>query len=66
MLCRTAGVQAETVDDRWRQWRSCHAAIEQLRAALRCFRPDTLIVVGDERHENLVDDRYASTLGIHG
>jgi aromatic ring-opening dioxygenase catalytic subunit (LigB family) len=31
-------------------------AIEQLRQKLQALRPDVLIVVGDDQHENLVDD----------
>jgi hypothetical protein len=32
------------------------SAIEELRAKLESLRPDVLIVVGDDQHENLVDD----------
>jgi 3-O-methylgallate 3,4-dioxygenase len=46
----------ETADVMWSKWRGCMAAIENLRQRLEAFRPDLVIVVGDDQHENLVDD----------
>jgi hypothetical protein len=50
------GLENETNDVKWSKWRSCMTAIEQLRLKVASLRPDVLIVVGDDQHENLVDD----------
>jgi 3-O-methylgallate 3,4-dioxygenase len=49
-------LENETDDVKWRKWRSCMSAIDQLREKIDALRPDVLIVVGDDQHENLVDD----------
>lgn len=49
-------LEKETLEVKWQKWRRCMAAIEQLRQILDKARPDTVIVVGDDQHENLVDD----------
>ena len=49
-------LESETIEVKWRKWRRCMAAIDQLRQILDKARPDTVIVVGDDQHENLVDD----------
>jgi Catalytic LigB subunit of aromatic ring-opening dioxygenase len=46
----------ETDDVKWTKWRGCMAAIEKLRRCVEALHPDILIVVGDDQHENLVDD----------
>jgi 3-O-methylgallate 3,4-dioxygenase len=46
----------ETHEVKWNKWRACMAAIEQLRQKIEALRPDVLIIVGDDQHENLVDD----------
>jgi len=46
----------ETIEVKWQKWKRCMEAIEQLRQILDKARPDTVIVVGDDQHENLVDD----------
>ena len=46
----------ETTDIKWQKWRRCMGAIEQLRQVLEKTRPDTVVLVGDDQHENLVDD----------
>lgn len=46
----------ETDHVKWQKWRGCMAAIETLRRRIEALRPDVLIVVGDDQHENLVDD----------
>lgn len=46
----------ETDEVKWSKWKGCMNAIEQLRAKVEALRPDVLIVVGDDQHENLVDD----------
>jgi 3-O-methylgallate 3,4-dioxygenase len=50
------GLENETDDVKWSKWRGCMAAIEKLRQHLEALRPDVLIVVGDDQHENLVED----------
>jgi Catalytic LigB subunit of aromatic ring-opening dioxygenase len=46
----------ETDEVKWTKWRACMAAIEKLRRCVEALHPDVLIVVGDDQHENLVDD----------
>jgi 3-O-methylgallate 3,4-dioxygenase len=46
----------ETDEVKWSKWRACMGAIDRLRDKLAALRPDVLIVVGDDQHENLVDD----------
>lgn len=46
----------ETDEVKWAKWKGCMKAIEQLRQKIEALRPDVLIVVGDDQHENLVDD----------
>jgi len=50
------GLENETSEVKWTKWRGCMDAIATLRAKLNDLRPDVLIVVGDDQHENLVDD----------
>jgi hypothetical protein len=50
------GLENETDDVKWTKWRGCMSAIEKLRRRIEALRPDVLIVVGDDQHENLVDD----------
>jgi len=50
------GLENETNEVKWAKWRGCMFAIEQLRLKVEALRPDVLIVVGDDQHENLVDD----------
>ena len=50
------GLENETDDLKWTKWRGCISAIEKLRARIETLRPDVLIIVGDDQHENLVDD----------
>lgn len=49
-------LESETDEIKWTKWRACMSAIEQLRQRLDALRPDVLIVVGDDQHENLIDD----------
>lgn len=46
----------ETDEVKWTKWRGCMSAIDQLRQKVAALKPDVLIVVGDDQHENLVDD----------
>jgi aromatic ring-opening dioxygenase catalytic subunit (LigB family) len=50
------GLEKETQEVRWAKWNSCMAAIGKLRETIETLRPDVIIVVGDDQHENLVDD----------
>lgn len=50
------GLENETAEVKWTKWRGCMDAIATLRQKLNELRPDILIVVGDDQHENLVDD----------
>ena len=49
-------LESETREVKWTKWRRCMAAIEQLRQKLQSFSADTVVVVGDDQHENLLDD----------
>jgi hypothetical protein len=46
----------ETAEVKWAKWNGCMEAIAKLRQKIEAFDPDVLIVVGDDQHENLVDD----------
>lgn len=50
------GLEKETQEVRWAKWNSCMAAIGKLRETITASRPDVIMVVGDDQHENLVDD----------
>ncbi|HEY2990219.1 MAG TPA: hypothetical protein VGL11_21070 [Candidatus Binatia bacterium] len=49
-------LERETIEVKWTKWNRCMAAIDRLRQKLESLAPDTVIVVGDDQHENLVDD----------
>jgi 3-O-methylgallate 3,4-dioxygenase len=49
-------LQSETVEVMWSKWRGCMTAIESLRQKLDAMHPDVIVVVGDDQHENLIDD----------
>lgn len=46
----------ETPEVKWEKWRGCMNAIDTLRQKMTALHPNVLIVVGDDQHENLVDD----------
>jgi len=46
----------ETRDLKWSKWNGCMDAIAQLRDKINTLNPDVLMIVGDDQHENLVDD----------
>src|SRR5262244_2945883 len=50
------GLENETPEVKWTKWRGCMDAIGTLRQKLNEFRPDVVIVVGYDQHENLIDD----------
>jgi hypothetical protein len=47
---------SETIEVKWKKWQRCMAAIDQLREKLAALAPDTLVLVGDDQHENLIED----------
>jgi 3-O-methylgallate 3,4-dioxygenase len=49
-------LENETPEVKWAKWRRCMEAIGALRKKLEELRPDVLLVVGDDQHENLLDD----------
>jgi Catalytic LigB subunit of aromatic ring-opening dioxygenase len=49
-------LEKETLEVKWTKWRACMDAIGKLGARLEALAPDVLIVVGDDQHENLIDD----------
>lgn len=49
-------LESETIEVKWDKWKRCMAAIDQLRQKLEALAPDTLVLVGDDQHENLIDD----------
>lgn len=50
------GMEKETQEVKWAKWNNCMAAIARLRDTVAAARPGVIIVVGDDQHENLVDD----------
>lgn len=49
-------LENETAEVKWAKWRACRSAIDELRAKVAALKPDVFVVVGDDQHENLVDD----------
>lgn len=49
-------LESETIEVKWKKWQRCMAAIDQLRQKLAALAPDTLVLVGDDQHENLIED----------
>ena len=41
---------------KWQRWKQARAAIDEIREHLDELKPDALVVVGDDQHENMVDD----------
>ena len=50
------GLEKETSEVKWAKWRGCMDAIATLRKKMEAYQPDVLVIVGDDQHENLVDD----------
>jgi hypothetical protein len=50
------GLENETLEVKWSKWHGCMAAIGKLREKITAMGADVLIVVGDDQHENLIDD----------
>lgn len=52
-----AGLEAElTVEAMVAKSRRCHAAIAEMRDKLKVWNPDAVLVMGDDQHENILDD----------
>jgi 3-O-methylgallate 3,4-dioxygenase len=49
-------LQKETREVKWAKWNGCMETIGKLRDKIAAMRPAVLVVVGDDQHENLVDD----------
>ena len=49
-------LESETDEVKWRKWRLCMDAIATLRQNVQALRPDVIIVIGDDQHENILDD----------
>jgi 3-O-methylgallate 3,4-dioxygenase len=49
-------LERETAEEKWTKWRRCQAAIETLRQKLDALSPDVVVVVGDDQHENILED----------
>ena len=49
-------LERETTEVKWAKWRGCMEAIATLRKKMEAYHPDVIIVVGDDQHENLIDD----------
>ena len=50
------GLENETEEIKWTKWRRCMDAIAELRKKLEALRPDVIVLIGDDQHENILDD----------
>lgn len=49
-------LESETLEVKWAKWKRCKEALEQLRNKLDALSPDVVVVVGDDQHENILED----------
>jgi aromatic ring-opening dioxygenase LigB subunit len=49
-------LEKETLDDKWVKFNRCMKAIEVLRKKIEEWKPDVLVMVADDQHENILDD----------
>lgn len=47
---------SRTLEQKQAEWDGCMSAIDRLREVLAELRADTVVIVGDDQHENFVDD----------
>ncbi|MEA2639692.1 MAG: hypothetical protein QOF51_1086 [Chloroflexota bacterium] len=45
-----------SLETKWERWNRATAAIDQMRERIQELAPDTVIVIGDDQHENIHDD----------
>jgi catalytic LigB subunit of aromatic ring-opening dioxygenase len=55
-LAEKPELEKETEEMKWTKWRRCMDAIGVLRSDLEALRPDVIVIVGDDQHENILDD----------
>jgi hypothetical protein len=55
-LAEKPELQKDPDEVRWSKWRRCMEAIGVLRKRLDDWRADVVVVIGDDQHENLLDD----------
>ena len=46
----------ETLEEKWAKFERCMDAIAVLRRKLAAWTPDLMVLVGDDQHENILDD----------
>ncbi len=49
-------LEKETIEDKWAKFNRCMKAIEALRHKVEDWKPDVLVMVADDQHENILDD----------
>jgi hypothetical protein len=49
-------LEKETLDETWSKFNRCMRAIEVLRSKIEAWKPDVLLMVADDQHENILDD----------
>ncbi|MEA2952787.1 MAG: hypothetical protein QOJ96_2307 [Alphaproteobacteria bacterium] len=49
-------LEKETLDDKWAKFNRCMKSIEVLRKKVEAWKPDVLVMVADDQHENILDD----------
>jgi len=45
-----------SLEVQWERWNRTRAAADQVREQIDELKPDTVIVIGDDQHENMIDD----------
>ena len=55
-LAEKPELEKETDEVRWNKWNRCMEAISLLRGRLQAARSDVIVLVGDDQHENILDD----------
>src|SRR2546423_3588015 len=51
-----AELQNLTLETKWERWKRTRAAVDQIKERIDELAPDAIVVVGDDQHENMVDD----------